>query len=61
MSHIKAQWHRLSGSGEDFNTFDFTIAGAWDCMAAVKRLLILHCSVDFIFLSFGATDSIVEL
>ena len=32
---------------------DFTIAGDWDCVAAVKRLPALHHSVDFIFLSFG--------
>ena len=33
--------------------FDFTTAGDWDCVAAVERLLALHYSVDFIFLSFG--------
>ena len=35
------------------NIFGFTIACDWDCVAAVERLLALHYSVDFIFLSFG--------
>ena len=43
------------------NTFDFTIAGDWDCVAAVERLPALHYSVDFIFLSFGIMGLIVEL
>ena len=43
------------------NTLDFTTAGDWDCVAAVERLLALHLSVDFIFLSFGIMDFIVEL
>ena len=34
------------------NIFDFTTAGDWDCVAAVKRLPALHNSVDLIFLSF---------
>ena len=42
-------------------TLDFTTAGDWDCVAAVERLLALHYSVDFIFLSFGIMDFIVEL
>ena len=29
--------------------FDFTTAGDWDCVAAVKHLPALHFSVDFIF------------
>ena len=41
--------------------FDFTTAGDWDCVAAVKRLPVLHYSVDFIFLSFGIMSFIVEL
>ena len=41
--------------------FDFTTAGDWDCVAAVERLPALHHSVDFIFLSFGIMDFIVEL
>ena len=40
---------------------DFTTAGDWDCVAAVIRLPALHYSVDFIFLSFGIMDFIVEL
>ena len=32
-----------------------------DCVAAVERLPALHYSVDFIFLSFGILDFIVEL
>ena len=43
------------------NIFDFTTAGDWDCVAAVKRLPVLHYSVDFIFLSFGIMGLIVEL
>ena len=43
------------------NIFDFTTAGNWDCVAAVERLSALHYSVDFIFLSFGIMDFIVEL
>ena len=43
------------------NIFDFTTAGNWDCVAAVERLPALHYSVDFIFLSFGIMDFIVEL
>ena len=35
------------------NIFDFTTADDWDCVAAVGHLPALHCSVDFIFLSFG--------
>ena len=37
-----------------------TTAGDWDCVAAVKRLPVLHNSVDFIFLSFGIIGFIVE-
>ena len=37
------------------------LVGEWDCMAEVKRLPVLHYSVDFIFLSFMIMDSIVEL
>ena len=43
------------------NTFDFTTAGDWVCVAAVERLPALHFSVDFIFLSFGIMGFIVEL
>ena len=43
------------------NIFDFTTAGDWDCVAAVKRLPALHYSVYFIFLSFGNMGFIVEL
>ena len=43
------------------NTFAFTTAGDWDCVAAVERLPALHYSVDFIFLSFGIMCFIVEL
>ena len=43
------------------NIFDFTTAGNWDCVAAVKNLPALHYSVDFIFLSFGFMGFIVEL
>ena len=43
------------------NIFDFTIAGDWDCVAAVERLPVLYYSVDFIFLSFGILGFIVEL
>ena len=43
------------------NIFDFTTAGAWDCVAAVERLPALHYSVDFIFLAFGIMGFIVEL
>ena len=43
------------------NIFDFTTAGDWDCVAAIERLPSLHYSVDFIFLSFGIMDFIVEL
>ena len=43
------------------NTFDFTTAGDWDFVAVVERLHALHCSVDFIFLSFGIMGFIVEL
>ena len=43
------------------NIFDFTTAGDWDCVAAVERLPALHYSVDFIFLSFGIMDFIMEL
>ena len=43
------------------NIFDFTIAGDWDCVAAVERLPALHYSVDFILLSSGIMGFIVEL
>ena len=43
------------------NPFKFTIAGDWDCVAAVERLPALHYSVDFIFMSFGIMGFIVEL
>ena len=43
------------------NTFDFTTAGDWDYLAVVERLPALHCSVDFLFLSFGIMGFIVEL
>ena len=43
------------------NISDFTTASDWDCVAAVERLLALHYSVDFIFLSFGIMGFIVEL
>ena len=43
------------------NTFDFTTAGDWDCVAVVERLPALHYSVDFIFQSFGIMGCIVEL
>ena len=43
------------------NIFDFTTARDWDCVAAVERLLALHYSVDFIFLSFEIMGFIVEL
>ena len=39
----------------------FTTCDEWDCVAAVKCLPVLLFSVDFIFLSFGIMDSIVEL
>ena len=42
------------------NTFDFTTAGDWGCVAAVERLPALHYSVDFIFMSFGIMGFIVE-
>ena len=41
--------------------FNFTTAADWDCVAAVERLHALHYNVDFIFLSFGIMDFIVEL
>ena len=40
------------------NTFDFTTAGDWDCVAAVERLPALHYRVNFIFLSFGSWVSL---
>ena len=43
------------------NIFCFTTDGEWDCVAAIERLLALHYSVDFIFVSFWITDFIVEL
>ena len=39
------------------NIFDFTKVGE----LAAKRLLVLHYSVNFIFVSFVSLDSIVEL
>ena len=39
------------------NTFDFTTAGAWDCVTAVERFPALHYSVDFI----GIMGFIVQL
>ena len=41
--------------------FDFTTASDRGCVEAIERLPVLHVSVDFIFLSFGIMDSIVEL
>ena len=41
--------------------FDFTIAGDWDCVAAVERLPTFHYCLDFIFVSFGIMSFIVEL
>ena len=52
----------LASKGYPFkNTFDFTTAGDWDCVAAAECLPALHYSVDFIFLSFGIIGFIVEL
>ena len=34
--------------------------GDWDCVVTVKGLPALHHSVDFIFQSFGISDSISE-
>ena len=31
------------------NTFDFTTAGDWGCVAAVEHLPALHYSVEFFF------------
>ena len=42
------------------NMFDYTAAADMDCMAAVKCLPVLRYR-NFIFLSFGIIDSIVEL
>ena len=36
-------------------------AGDWDCVAVVERLLALHYSVDFIFMSFGIMRFFWEL
>ena len=43
------------------NTFDFTTAGDWYCVAAVESLPALHYSLDAFFLSFGIVCFIVEL
>ena len=43
------------------NIFDFTTAGDWDCVAAVKHLPALYYIVHFIFLSFGIMGFIWEL
>ena len=43
------------------NIFDFTTAGAWDCVAAVERLPVLQYSEDFICLSFGIIGFILAL
>ena len=43
------------------NIFNFTTAGDCGYVVAVKSFPVLHDSVDFIFLSFGIMDSIVEL
>ena len=43
------------------NIFNFSTAGDRDCVAAIERLSALYYSVDFIFVSFGIMDSIVEL
>ena len=65
-SNQSAQLQRLArnlaSKGYPFkNILDFNTAGDWDCVAAVERLPVLHYSVDFIFLSFGIVDFIVEL
>ena len=41
--------------------FDFITAGDWDYVAVVERLPALHCSVEFIFLSFGIINLIMKL
>ena len=43
------------------NTNDINIASDKDCVVAVERFPVLHYNVDFIILSFGIMDSIVEL
>ena len=43
------------------NIFDFTTASDRERVAAVERLQALHYNVDFIFLTFGIMDLIVEL
>ena len=64
---ISTLWFQFIGAvfvskGYPFkNTFDFTTAGDWDCVAAVERLPALHYSVSFIFLSFVIMGYIVEL
>ena len=42
------------------NIFDFTTAGELDYVVAVDHPHVLHYSLDFISVSFGIMDSIVE-
>ena len=43
------------------NILDFPAAYESDCGLALKRLLVLQYKVDFILLSFGILNSILEL
>ena len=40
---------------------DITTAGDCDYVLEIGHIPVLHFSVDFIFLSFGIMDSILEL
>ena len=62
MVSVSVLWCSSASKGYPFkNIFDFTTAGDWDRVAAVKRLPVLHYSVGFILLSFGIMCFIVEL
>ena len=49
----------FASKGYPFNNiFDFTTAGDWDCVAAVKRLPALHYSVDLFSCPLGSWASL---
>ena len=67
---MKPNWLKLAKSGPENllpnynifkNIFDYTTAGDRDSLAMVERLPAICYCVDFIFLSCGIMDFIVEL
>ena len=61
--HFQSFGVLFAPKGQSFSTniFDFTTAGGWDCVTTLKRFHALHYNVDYIVLSFGIMDAIVQV